>query len=65
MSEALCSICNIGPTLEVAFIKAGIEDAQILWDIGVDEGYLKLLKKSVQHHFIGYYVIPIGLQGRA
>ena len=52
MSEGLSSICNIGPTLEVTFIKAGIEDGETLRDIGVDEGYLKLLNKSVQHHFM-------------
>ena len=46
MPEALSSIRNIGPALEGAFIKAGIEDAETLRDIGVDEGYLKLLNNS-------------------
>jgi DNA transformation protein len=62
MPEALFSIRNIGPALEVAFVKAGIEDAETLRSIGADEGYLKLLNNGMRPHFICYYVIVIGLQ---
>ncbi|XAT62628.1 competence protein TfoX [Rhodobacteraceae bacterium Araon29] len=64
MAEALSTIRNIGPALESAFQRAGINDAETLRDIGADAGYLKLLNSGVRPHFIGYYVIVMGLQGR-
>ena len=64
MAEALSTIRNIGPALESAFQCAGINDAETLREIGADAGYLRLLNSGVRPHFIGYYVIVMGLQGR-
>ena len=64
MAEALSTIRNIGPALESAFQFAGINDAETLREIGADAGYLRLLNSGVRPHFIGYYVIVMGLQGR-
>ena len=64
MSEALSSIRNIGPAMEAAFKNAGIENADALRDLGADEGYRRLLSSGHQPHFIAYYVIVMGLQGR-
>ncbi len=64
MAEPLSAIRNIGPALEAAFQRAGIKDAETLRDMGADAGYLKLLNAGVRPHFIGYYVIVMGLQGR-
>ena len=64
MAEPLSAIRNIGPALEAAFQRAGIKDAETLRDLGADAGYLELLKSGVRPHFIGYYVIVMGLQGR-
>ena len=64
MPETLSSIRNIGPALEAAFQRAGIHDAETLRELGADAGYLRLLNSGVRPHFIGYYVIVMGLQGR-
>ena len=64
MPEALSSIRNIGPALEAAFQRAGIHDAETLRELGADAGYLRLLNSGVRPHFIGYYVLVMGLQGR-
>jgi len=64
MAEPLSAIRNIGPALEAAFQRAGIKDAETLRDMGADAGYLKLLNAGVRPHFIGYYVLVMGLQGR-
>ena len=64
MGEPLSTIRNIGPALESAFQRAGINDAETLRNIGADAGYLRLLNSGVRPHFIGYYVIVMGLQGR-
>lgn len=64
MSEALSSIRNIGPAMEAAFKNAGIENADALRDLGADEGYRRLLASGHRPHFIAYYVIVMGLQGR-
>jgi hypothetical protein len=65
-SDALpiSSIPNLGPASEAAFAKAGITSAQELRALGADEAYLRLLQSGAAPHFIGYYVIVMGLQGR-
>ncbi|WP_022703530.1 TfoX/Sxy family protein [Pseudorhodobacter ferrugineus] len=61
---AISSIPNLGPASEAAFAKAGIHSAQELRALGADEAYLRLLQSGAAPHFIGYYVIVMGLQGR-
>jgi DNA transformation protein and related proteins len=46
------------------FIKAGIHSAEEIRELGADQAYLKLLEAGTQPHFIGYYVLHMGLQGR-
>lgn len=68
MSDAagtpVSSIPNLGPASEAAFARAGITSAEQLRDLGADAAYLRLLKSGSAPHFIGYYVIVMGLQGR-
>lgn len=64
MPEPVSSIPNLGPASEAAFAKAGIHSADELRDLGADEAYRRLLLSGTQPHFIGYYVLVMGLQGR-
>lgn len=64
MPSPVSSIPNLGPASEAAFAKAGIHSAEDLRAIGPDEAYRRLLASSAQPHFIGYYVIVMGLMGR-
>lgn len=64
MSEPISSIPNLGPASEAAFAKAGIHSAEELRALGADEGYRRLLQSGTAPHFIGYYVLVMGLQGR-
>ena len=61
---ALTSIRNIGPAFEAAFQKVGITTAEELREIGADDAYARLLANGTRPHFIGYYVLHMGLQGR-
>ena len=64
MSTPITTIPNIGPASEAAFARAGIHSAEDLRDLGADEAYRRLLESGSAPHFIGYYVIVMGLQGR-
>lgn len=64
MSDPVSSIPNLGPASEAAFARAGIHTAQDLRSLGADEAYRRLLLSGSQPHFIGYYVLVMGLQGR-
>ena len=44
--------------------RAGISSAEELRALGADETYRRLLETGTRPHFIGYYVIEMGLQGR-
>ena len=64
MPTSITTIPNIGPASEAAFARAGIHSAEDLRQIGADEAYRRLLAAGSTPHFIGYYVIVMGLQGR-
>jgi DNA transformation protein and related proteins len=64
MATPITTIPNIGPASEAAFARAGIHSAEDLRAIGADEAYRRLLASGSAPHFIGYYVIVMGLQGR-
>jgi DNA transformation protein and related proteins len=64
MSDPVSAIRNLGPASEAAFAKAGIHSAEELRDMGADEAYRRLLQSGAAPHFIGYYVLVMGLQGR-
>jgi DNA transformation protein and related proteins len=64
MPSPVSSIPNLGPASEAAFARAGITSAEDLRDLGADEAYARLLTAGTRPHFIGYYVLVMGLQGR-
>lgn len=64
MSEPLTSIRNIGPAMAAALNAAGVPDAGSLRELGADAAYLRLLRTGARPHFIAYYAIEMGLQGR-
>jgi DNA transformation protein and related proteins len=64
MPEPVSSIPNLGPASEEAFARAGITSAEEIRSLGADEAYRRLLDAGSRPHFIGYYVLVMGLQGR-
>lgn len=64
MSTPISSIRNLGPASEAAFARAGIHSAEELRELGADAAYARLLQSGSRPHFIGYYVLVMGLQGR-
>ncbi len=64
MPDPVSSIPNLGPASEAAFARAGIHSAEELRALGADEAYRRLLLSGSPPHFIGYYVLVMGLQGR-
>jgi hypothetical protein len=64
MSTPISSIRNLGPAYEQACARAGITSAEDIRALGPDETYARLLKSGTRPHFIGYYVLVMGLQGR-
>ncbi|SMY09607.1 TfoX/Sxy family protein [Flavimaricola marinus] len=61
---AISTIPNLGPATEALFKAAGITTAEQLRELGADAAYARLLENGARPHFIGYYVIVMGLQGR-
>ncbi|TLP64456.1 TfoX/Sxy family protein [Parasedimentitalea maritima] len=64
MNTPISSIRNLGPAYEEACARANIHSAEELRELGADETYSRLLKTGSKPHFIGYYVLVMGLQGR-
>lgn len=64
MSEPVSSIRNLGPAFEQSLASVGITTAEQLREIGADTAYEMLLRSGHRPHFIGYYVLVMGLQGR-
>jgi hypothetical protein len=63
-STPVSSIPNLGPATEAAFARVGITSAEELRELGADAAYARLLAGGNRPHFIAYYVIVMGLQGR-
>lgn len=64
MATPITSIRNLGPAFAAACQQAGIGSAEELRALGADTTYAKLLAHGTKPHFIGYYVLVMGLQGR-
>lgn len=64
MSEKPSSIRNLGPASDAFYGRAGITSAEQLRDLGPDEAYFLALQAGGKPHFIGYYAMVMGLQGR-
>lgn len=62
--SAVSTIRNIGPAMEAEFLAVGIQSAEELRELGPDAAYRRLLEGGVRPHFIGYYALVMGLQGR-
>lgn len=65
MPDPISSIPNLGPASDASFARAGITSAQQLRDMGPDAAYTALITSGTSPHFIGYYAMVMGLQGRA
>jgi len=63
-SDPVSTIPNLGPASEAAFARAGIHSAGEIRAMGADAAYRRLLRSGSRPHFIGYYVLVMGLQGR-
>lgn len=64
MTDPVSSIRNLGPASDASFARAGIHSANELREMGADEAYRRLLAAGSRPHFIGYYAMVMGLQGR-
>lgn len=64
MANPVSSIRNLGPASDASFARAGISSAEELRALGPDAAYAKLLAAGTRPHFIGYYAMVMGLQGR-
>jgi len=60
----ISTIRNLGPATEAAFARAGIDSAEQLRALGADAAYRCLIAAGSAPHFISYYVLVMGLQGR-
>ena len=64
MDDPVSSIRNLGPASDAVYARAGIKTAEQLRALGPDAAYRKLLQSGGKPHFIGYYTMVMGLQGR-
>lgn len=64
LPRPLTDIPNIGPATAEAFARAGLDDAEALRAIGARAAYALWLRAGNAPHFIGYYALVMGLQGR-
>jgi TfoX C-terminal domain len=64
MTDPVSAIRNLGPASDQLYARAGIDSAQQLRQLGADGAYRRLLESGTRPHFIGYYALVMGLQGR-
>lgn len=64
MTSPVSTIRNLGPASVETYARAGIHTAEELRELGPDAAYGKLLESGQKPHFIGYYAMVMGLQGR-
>lgn len=64
MPTPIDQIRNLGPAMAEAFAKVGIQSAEDLHELGPDAAYGRLLAQGHRPHFIAYYAMVMGLQGR-
>ncbi|WP_425093251.1 TfoX/Sxy family DNA transformation protein [Tropicimonas sp. S265A] len=64
MPDPVSSIRNLGPASDEAFARAGLHTAEEVRALGADATYLQLLNTGSKPHFIAYYALVMGLQGR-
>lgn len=64
MANPVTSIRNVGPAMAEAFERAGLTTADAVHTLGADAAYSRLVETGTRPHFIGYYALAMGLQGR-
>lgn len=64
MTEPVSAIRNLGPASEDSFARAGMTSAEQVRELGADAAYARLLQAGSRPHFIAYYALVMGLQGR-
>lgn len=64
MSEPVSAIRNLGPASDASFARAGLHTAEEVRALGADVTYARLLAAGSRPHFIAYYALVMGLQGR-
>lgn len=64
MADPVSSIRNLGPASDQSYAKAGIHSAEELRELGPDEAYFRVLQAGDRPHFIAYFAMVMGLQGR-
>lgn len=65
MTQApVSAIRNLGPRSEESFARAGLTTADQVRALGADETYRRLMAAGTRPHFIMYYALVMGLQGR-
>ncbi|MEM7508168.1 MAG: TfoX/Sxy family protein [Pseudomonadota bacterium] len=62
--QPVSTIRNLGPKSDESFARAGIDSAETLRNLGAEEAYRRLLRAGTRPHFIGFYALVMGLQGR-
>ncbi|QBX99984.1 competence protein TfoX [Rhodophyticola sp. CCM32] len=62
--DPVTAIRNIGPAQAKLLARAGITTATALRDMGADAAYAAMLATGTRPHFIMYYILHMGLQGR-
>jgi hypothetical protein len=61
---AVSSLRNLGPAVEAACTRAGIDSAETLRALGAHEAYRRMIGSGTRPLFISYYVLHMALQGR-
>ena len=62
--DSVTTIRNIGPAQAEALARAGIHTATELRRLGAEAAYARMIATGTRPHFIGFYVMVMGLQGR-
>jgi DNA transformation protein and related proteins len=62
--KPVSAIRNLGPKSEASFARAGLTSADQVIALGADAAYARLIAAGTRPHFIGYYALVLGLQGR-
>ncbi|MGI3167662.1 TfoX/Sxy family DNA transformation protein [Pseudooceanicola sp. C21-150M6] len=64
MSEEVTAIRNVGPAMAAEMQRAGFADAEAVRAAGADVVYAAMVRAGTRPHFIGFYALVMGLQGR-
>jgi len=62
--DPVSQVRNLGPASEAAFARAGTTSADMLREMGADAACEAVLRSAARPHFIAYYAMMLGLQGR-